>query len=137
MLPRRLSRSQQLLEPRPRASIGHVLLLQPRPAGLAHAPLHHVHSAGAVRVGADHDRNPVVTSRSGVNVVEIQPAGMRVDLHHHPVVGRRLEQARVADLRPRTLPISRPLGCPMTSTWGFCTAVISRASICSRGCLSP
>src|SRR5215213_1126110 len=71
---------QPRLEFLERAGIQHVLRLQPRAPGDEHAPARPAERGGRMRVARDDDRNAALTRQARMDLVEIQPVQLTVDL---------------------------------------------------------
>ena len=117
----------QLLDLLPRARVQHVVLRQPRAARLADAELDVVERGDLVAVGVDHDLQARLAGGARVHVAQVEPVGLRVHLDERPVSSAfSITRSRSIGDGGR-LPILRPVGWPMQSTYGLSIAARIRS----------
>ena len=82
----RLRQTDQLLHLWPRSGVGDVRLGQPGAAGLQNAVAKNVEAIGRVGVGVDGNRNAVLPGRGTIDIVQIQPHRIGIQLQQLAVL---------------------------------------------------
>src|SRR5438477_9302568 len=93
----------QLLDLLPGSRVQHVVLRQPRAPRLADAELHEVERAELVAVGVDHQLEPRLPGGARVDVGQVEPVRLRVDLEEGAGLESLLDHALDVDRRRRAL----------------------------------
>ena len=88
---RLLAFADQRLHLHPGPGIGHVLLGQPRPAGLQDAVAQYGQAVGAVSIGRNHDRNAVRLGRGAGHIVQVEPGRVGVQFQQLALIARGTE----------------------------------------------